>query len=304
MIRVSIIIATYNRAQSLLRTLDSVVRQSLDPRMWECVVVDNNSQDDTRMLFEEFARQHADFNLRMVGERNQGLSHARNRGIVESVGEYIAIIDDDEEVNTGFARAYMDLFDTHTDAAAAGGKITPLYEFKTPKWLSSVAERPIAGTLDMGTRVVPFRGERFPGGGNMAVRRSAVARYGMFDPDLGRTGAKLLAGEEKDLFRRLRAAGANIYYVPDAQILHIIPQSRLTLDYYSRATRMIGVSERVRTLNISRMAYAKRLITEAVKWCGTFVYALAYIITLRPAKSYGILLLRSNITLGLLGREP
>ena len=301
MIRISIIIATYNRGSSLVRTLGSVVRQSLDAGAWECVVVDNNSSDDTQQLFADFAAAHTDLNLRIVRETEQGLSHARNRGIVESVGEYIAIIDDDEEVNTGFARAYLDFFDSHPDAAAGGGKITPLYEFETPKWLSPIAERPIAGNLDMGPEIVPFRGERYPGGGNMALRRSAVEQYGMFNTDLGRIGKKLLAGEEKDLFRRLRAAGGKIYYVPGAQILHIIPPSRLTREYFARATRMIGVSERIRTLGISRWAYVGRLVGEAVKWCGTAVYGLSYLLKFQPARAGGLFSLRWNITLGLLG---
>lgn len=304
MIRVSIIIATYNRGRSLVRTLGSVVRQSLGAEAWECVVVDNNSSDDTQELFASFAAAHPDFNMRIVRETAQGLSHARNRGIAESAGEYIAIIDDDEEVNAGFARAYLDFFDSYPDAVAGGGKITPLYEFKTPEWLSPITERPIAGTLDMGGAIVPFRGERYPGGGNMALRRSAVERYGMFNPDLGRTGKKLLAGEEKDLFRRLKAGGEKIYYVPGAQILHIIPESRLTREYFARATRMVGVSERIRTQGISASAYMKRLLGEAVKWCGTVVYALGYLLRLQPAKAGGLFTLRRNITLGLLGFPP
>ena len=284
-----------------MRTLGSVVRQSLDAGGWECVVVDNNSSDDTQKLFAAFAAAHPGFNLRIVRETAQGLSHARNRGIAESVGEYIAIIDDDEEVNDGFARAYVDFFDSHPDAAAGGGKITPLYEFEPPKWLSPIAERPIAGTLDMGSDIVPFRSERYPGGGNMALRRSAIEEYGAFNPELGRTGKKLLAGEEKDLFSRLRAGGGKIYYVPGAQILHIIPSSRLTREYFARATRMIGVSERIRTLGMSRWAYVGRLVGEAVKWCGTAVYGLSYLLKLQPAKAGGLFSLRWNITLGLLG---
>jgi GT2 family glycosyltransferase len=156
----------------------------------------------------------------------------------------------------------------------------------------------------MGKDVVPFKGERYPGGGNMALRRSAVEQYGMFNPDLGRTGKKLLAGEEKDLFRRLRAGDGKIYYVPDAQILHIIPISRLTREYFARATRMVGISERIRTRSISSRTYLGRLTIETVKWCGTTIYALGYLLKLQPAKAGGLFILRSNITLGLLGFTP
>jgi glycosyltransferase involved in cell wall biosynthesis len=268
---------------------------------WEVVVVDNNSTDDTQQLFAEFAREHAEFNLRIVSEHRQGVSHASNRGIVESTGEYIAMIDDDEEVNTGLGRAYVDFFDTHPDVVAGGGKYIPLYEYRTPAWLSPLAERPISNPLDMGERAKPFRGERFPGGGNMGIRRSAVERYGMFNPELGRMGKKLLAGEEKDLFRRLQAAGETIWYIPEAQILHIIPRERLTLDYLARVSRMVGVSERIRTRMLGGGAYFRRLFSECVKWGATLVLCLFYVLTLRPAKAWGLLVLRANITAGLLG---
>lgn len=304
MSRLSIVIATYNRAPNLVRTLGSLTRQTLDASEWETVVVNNNSSDNTSELFARFASAHPALNLRMVEEKNQGLSYARNRGIAESTGAYIAIIDDDEEVNDDFVRAYVEFFDSHPDAAAGGGKVTPLYEFEIPKWLSPIAERPIAGTIDMGAEVVPFKGERYPAGGNMAVRRTVIEKYGAFNPELGRTGTKLLAGEEKDLFRRLKTAGEKIYYVPRAQILHIIPQSRLTREYFSRATRMVGISERIRTMNISTAAYLKRLGAEAVKWCATAVLAAWYLIKLQPSKGSYLFILRWNITLGLLGFPP
>lgn len=302
MVRISVVIATYNRGEQLLRTLRSFFGQTLPREQWEVVVVNNNSTDDTAALFERFVAQNPEAaNMRMVFEGAQGLSHARNRGIAESSGEYIAIVDDDEEVNDRFTEAYAELFDNYPDAAGAGGRITPLYEYTPPRWLSPIAERPIAGTLDMGPAVREFRGESFPGGGNMAVRRSVLAKVGVFDPELGRTGGKLLAGEEKDLFRRLSAAGYKIYYVPDARILHIIPESRMTRGYFTRLTRMVGVSERVRTLGKSGWAYFKRLIAECVKWAATVVLALGYLLRAQPAKAGYLFILRWNVTLGLLG---
>ena len=51
MIRLSLVIPTYNRAAPLLAALESVVRQDLPPQEWECVVVNNNSPDDTEARF-------------------------------------------------------------------------------------------------------------------------------------------------------------------------------------------------------------------------------------------------------------
>jgi glycosyltransferase involved in cell wall biosynthesis len=291
-IRLSLIIATWNRGPSLVRTLESVAAQDVAPALWEVVVVDNNSTDNTRELFERFAAAHPALALRIVSEEKQGLSHARNRGIAESTGPIIAIIDDDEEVNTGFVRAWLDFFDNY-DGAAAGGEIVPHYDTRPPRWLSPLAARPITGELSLGSRVREFPAGRFPGGGNMAVRRQALEHVGVFDPDLGRTGAKLLAGEEKDLFARLRKAGGRIYYVPGARILHIIPRERLTLGYLARVSRMSGVTERTRAGRVA-------LLRELFKWAATLVLALLYTLTLRPAKAWGLLVLRWNVTRGIM----
>lgn len=162
--------------------------------------MNNNSQDDTLARFEAFATEHPAINLRIVTETRQGLSHARNRGIDESRGEYIAIIDDDERINEQFISSYVALFDAYPDAASAGGPIIPEYPAGRPVWMSSYTERPIANPIDLGRKIRPFPKGRIPGGGNMALRRSTVQRYGAFDPSLGRTGEQLIGGEESDLF--------------------------------------------------------------------------------------------------------
>ena len=164
---------------------------------WECVVVNNNSTDDTAARFTAFAAAHPQFNLRMVEEHNQGLSYARNRGIRESTGVYIAIIDDDERIAPTFISAYITLFDTVPEAVAGGGPIVPVYPSGRPAWMSCFTERPIANTMYLGDRIREFPEGHIPGGGNMAIRRSAVKRYGVFDVSLGRVGTSLTGGEER-----------------------------------------------------------------------------------------------------------
>ena len=107
--KLSLIIATYNRAQSLLRTLRSVVSQSAAPELWECIVVNNNSTDNTAEVFACFAAENQDFDLKMVTETKQGLSNARNAGITASKGKYVAIVDDDETL-CSFVRLLFCLF--------------------------------------------------------------------------------------------------------------------------------------------------------------------------------------------------
>ncbi|WP_300897624.1 glycosyltransferase [uncultured Alistipes sp.] len=300
MIRLSLIIATYNRARPLLEALESVVAQDAPPALWECVVVNNNSQDDTEARFADFAARHPDVALRMVREPRQGLSHARNCGIAAARGEYLAIIDDDERINPGFVAAYIRFFDTHPDAVAAGGRIIPEYPAGRPAWMSRYVERPVANPLDLGDRVRLFPAGRIPGGGNMALRRTAVERCGGFDPALGRVGGRLIGGEESDLFARLARAGERCWYVPDAVMWHIIPPEKLTDDYLARLAYNVGVSQQLRARRDGR--YAAAVVREGGKWCATLVLAC----TMRPCRAVRLLRMRYRIACGLfasLGRE-
>jgi glycosyltransferase involved in cell wall biosynthesis len=301
MLRLSLIISTYNRSDLLIGALQSVVQQSADPKLWECVVVNNNSTDDTLARFEEFAAKHPDFNLRIVTETTQGLSYARNRGIRESEGEYIAIIDDDERIAEEFIEAYIELFDTTPDAMAAGGPIVAEYQTRRPRWMSCFTERPIANTMYWGDKVREFPKGRVPGGGNMALRRSAVRRYGVFDTSLGYVGESLLGGEECDLFERLQIAEAKYYYVPKAVMYHIIPDRKLTPDYFERLCRNVGKSQMCRARYYHREGYLRR--AEIVKWMATLVLAAWYFITLQWGKAKYIVKMRYYISSGIYNKN-
>ena len=82
--------------------------------------------------------------------------------------------------------------------------------------------------MDMGDRVRPFRGSRYPGVGNSGFRRKLFERYGNFNTALGRSGSNPLGGEEKDFFMRMRSQGIRYYFVPGAAIRHITPASKLS----------------------------------------------------------------------------
>ena len=297
MLRLSLIVATYNRAESLITALQSVVEQTAPKVEWECVVVNNNSTDDTAARFKTFAEAHPDVQLRMVDEQRQGLSYARNRGIGESEGEYIAIIDDDERIAPDFIASYIALFDSKSDAMAAGGPIVAEYPSGKPRWMSSFTERPIANTMYFGDKVTLFPAGRIPGGGNMAIRRSAIRRYGVFDTSLGYVGEKLIGGEECDLFERLQIAEAKYYYVPGAVMYHIIPKEKLTQEYLSRLSYNVGVSKLRRARYYHRIGREKAV--ECMKWVATILLMMWYGITLQWRKAKYLFIMRRQITRGL-----
>jgi glycosyltransferase involved in cell wall biosynthesis len=88
---VSVIIPTYNRGKELLPTVESALTQTY--RDLEVIIVDDASTDDTY----EIANQVNDSRVRVIRlEKNRGVSHALNTGILASTGEYIALLDHDD----------------------------------------------------------------------------------------------------------------------------------------------------------------------------------------------------------------
>ena len=302
MIRLTVVIATYNRADSLLRTLRSLDGQTLDHNLWEIVVVNNNSKDDTEQKVSEFIEQYKDrLNIRLFLETEQGISPARNRGYREGSGEYFVFLDDDEEFDPELLSSYIDFFDSHPDAAEAGGEIIPMYDYDRPRWLSPLTEVLLTGRFNKGNKIMVFKPGKYPFGGNLGIRRSTAEKYGLFSPKLGRSGDQLLGGEEKDFANRLQSAGEKIYYLPAAKIYHVIPREKMTRQYLRKLSYMVGSSERTRSLNNSEISYIKSLVKETVKWGATLVFSLWYTVTLRPSKGGYLLVMRWNISRGLLG---
>jgi len=87
---VSVIIPSYNRAHTLGRAIDSVLAQTIAPL--EIIVIDDGSSDNTA----EFVQQHYP-TIRYIRQDNQGVSAARNLGIKQAKGDWIALLDSDDE---------------------------------------------------------------------------------------------------------------------------------------------------------------------------------------------------------------
>ena len=110
----SIIVCTYNRESLLPLCLQSLTDQAIDKRLYEVIVVNNNSTDGTQEVAESFAEMSK--NLRVVLERRQGLSHARNRGWMEAQGKFVAYIDDDAIAWPDWIYSILDFIKRHPDS--------------------------------------------------------------------------------------------------------------------------------------------------------------------------------------------
>ena len=292
----SIVISTYNNAASLMRTLESVAKQNADKSAWECVVVNNNSTDDTTARVAAFAKEHADINIKLVDEPQQGLSYARNRGVAESKGQVIAFIDDDETINEGFVSAYIDLFLNH-GAFVGAGALKVCYDSARPKWMSHYTEKMIANPLDLGKSITYISRDVTPTGGNMAFNREVFNLYGGFDVDLGRKGKVLSGGEENDMFDRIRDLGERIFYTPHAIAYHHIADRKLTAEYFDRLAYGVGVSKRLRA---EKYGTENELFEdEKKKRRYTKILALLYALVFQFQKAKWLIRMRNGISKGI-----
>lgn len=104
-IKVSIVIPIYNAEEYLNKCIDSILEQSL--KEIEIILINDGSIDRSGEICDEYAMK--DERIRVIHKLNEGVSRARNRGIVEASGKYIMFVDSDDYVNQEYCRCLYDL---------------------------------------------------------------------------------------------------------------------------------------------------------------------------------------------------
>jgi glycosyltransferase involved in cell wall biosynthesis len=249
-----VITPTFERADLLRLTLDSLLRAEMPEGLKvSCVVVDNNSRDNTKEVVREYVEKYADTRpgfFRYLFESEQGVSSARNRGIRMTKSDWIAFIDDDEEVcATWFVRAFAEM--QKPEVAYFGGPYLLKPGLQIPAWAAKHKEcrGPIGGFEHSHDQDFEFTKDckMQTLGGNVVIKRSILERIGLYDTALGRTDKGLLSSEDEDMHERLVASGARGFYLKDLVIFHHVPKTRLTKAYHRKWFFGIGVSQGVRS---------------------------------------------------------
>jgi glycosyltransferase involved in cell wall biosynthesis len=207
--KISVLICTRNRAQSLARTLQTLLAlPNGGAYEYEVVVVDNASQDETRAVVEKLRRRHTQ--LRYCYEARAGLSYARNTAIRQSAGEVLAFTDDDVLVSESWLAEIVREFSTDPQLYVLGGRVLLARDgLATVAFLDGAERRlvrfPNAGDLLMGA--------------NMVFRRQLFAEIGFFDVRLG-AGRFFAGGEDTEIVYRALKAGHYVLYAPNVLVYH------------------------------------------------------------------------------------
>ncbi|MCK4744842.1 glycosyltransferase family 2 protein [Candidatus Parcubacteria bacterium] len=219
---ITVIICTYNRSKYLKLCLQSLIEQTLSQNYFDIIVIDNNSNDDTKKITDKFLNI---LPFKYVFEKNQGLSYARNRGIKESNTEYIAYIDDDAKANKNWLQTAYKIIQ-EKNPAIFGGPIYPYYESKKPKWFLDKYE----------TRKISEKGKyltknEFLSGSNIFFKKNIFNKIGLFDNNLGMKGGKISIGEETKIQIIANKKEKKKYYEPTLFVYHLVPKSKMTIKY-------------------------------------------------------------------------
>jgi glycosyltransferase involved in cell wall biosynthesis len=230
-LRLSVILATYNRADSLRRAIDALLHQSAGRDSYEVIVVDNNCSDGTAALLDSID----DPRLRAIREPRQGLSYARNAGLAAARSDIVAFTDDDVEAAADWAETIISSLDARPEVDGAGGRVMPVWDREQPGWLTQAHWAPLA-LQDHGDHERIFDRDTPIGlvGANVAFRRSVFDRVGRFSPDVQRVKDGIGSTEDHELLLRLYASGGRLLYLPRMLVMARVQAHRYDRDYHRR----------------------------------------------------------------------
>jgi glucosyl-dolichyl phosphate glucuronosyltransferase len=277
--KISAIVCTHNRCQSLAKALNSLAALTLpEDVQWEVLVVDNNSSDKTREVVQkDFCDRYAG-RFRYVFEPRPGKSYALNAGIQQAQGDILAFTDDDVTVEKAWLQNLMAALH-NSEWAGAGGRVIAEWACPPPRWLALEGRYALGDTLALFDRGSEAH-ELFenPFGANMAFRKAMFEKYGGFRTDLGpRAGSREpQKSEDAEFGSRLLDAGERLCYEPSAIVHHWVPESRLQKEYFLTWWFDKGRSDvRKSAIRLDALGWAipprlvRRLISSTIRWMVT-----------------------------------
>lgn len=231
---VSIIIPTYNRAEMIGFTIESCINQSYPKDKFEIIIADNNSNDNTKSVVEEWIKK-SDVKIVYIVEPRQGAHFARNTAAKLSESEILYFTDDDMIAEKDLLINIVKVFDLDYNIAVVGGKVLPKWEFDPPEWLEKYFKNGSLSLIEKPEKLIIADYDLGIYSCHQAMRRKILFECGGFNPDIEKD--ILIGNGETGLNIKILDAGYNFAYTNDSVTHHIIPRSRMTQKYLNKRFR-------------------------------------------------------------------
>ena len=297
--KISLVICTYNRSRYLPGSLESINLQTIHKDLFEVVVINNASTDDTAQVVRSYMARNQQINISYFFENNKGLSFARNRGIAEAKSPLIAYVDDDVILTPDYLKELISFFDQNPNAAGAGGKVIPKYESGSePVWMSKYLAG-FVGNVNHGTEIKRFTPEmKYPAGCNMIYKKEILLKAGGFNNDLK------FRSDDKYIFYKVREVSDQIYYLPDAWLYHYIDSYRLDMKNFKTLFLKTGNEEKRRLISEgNKTGVFKKFFEYLFKFGASFILYIIFLLKAQPAKGKYIVISQWNTLKGFLKKD-
>ena len=216
---ISVIVPAYNCAQYLPEAIKSILGQTYQD--FEIIVIDDGSTDHTRAIVEEYQKRYPE-KIRYIYQENQGLACARNAGLRNARGEYIALLDADdqwlpERLEAGVRALEIDngIGLVHSDTIIISKEEGPLNK----KWKKKYK---MSGHIFLSL----FLRKTHISCPTVLFRKECCARVGLFDENLTRLGC-----EDRELWLRI-AQKYKIVYINKILACYRVSKNSMSRDKY------------------------------------------------------------------------
>jgi glycosyltransferase involved in cell wall biosynthesis len=233
---ISVILCAYNpRRDYLEATLESLRRQDLPLDAWELIVIDNNSEPPVSGLCDLDWHPAG----RFVVEKSQGLAHARRRGYHEARGDLVVHSDDDNVLAPDYLSMARTIATSHPHIGNFGGQLIPRFEVPPRNDLERSFGEERRLESDRWSNLIDDA-RTMPWGAGMCLRREVIEAYLRqveSDPRrllLGRTGNRLMTGEDLDLNYVCVESGFGTGLFKALSFEHFIPRKHLSEEHHIR----------------------------------------------------------------------
>ena len=255
---ITVVVCTHNRAESLRQALASLYDLETGGRFtYEVLVIDNTSPDHTPTVIQTAARESKAL-LRGVHEPQKGIVAARNRGVLDAAGKWIAFFDDDQLAD---CRWLLELYAAAEEqlVRSVGGAVHLQLPDGCERKLAPLV-RTLLGESRWSELTTPYTRSTSPGAGNWLMQRSLALEVGMFQ------AANQGRNEDSDLYRRICLAGETSWFVPAAIVQHVITPDRLEEAYLFRLARIVGEFVALRELSLDgRLKFSFLWLLKAIR---------------------------------------